>query len=545
MVIAVNPTLPVTAAQGVGQAAGSATAGLVLQPGTVVNAQVLKVADNLVQIAIANLAIDVLSEIALTPGQNLQLAVSQTESGIRLAVVGQGAGAVADTAGPAANAPVNEVANPSVLAAPSNDPLTPLERIAVSVASASAAAQQGSQAPLFANLGAALASNSLPPALQQAVAQVFAQQTGLSPNLTGGDIQNAFQKSGLFLESALASGSVSPANGVPDLKAALIVLRQALVTAVGTAESPLAAPISATAAPSTSQTKPAQDSAVSPSLAPSLSPEADAVETLLPQAKALLAAGPGTLSPLIPAEARTNAGPGAVTAGAVLNLLQETLQEVPPAAGDASPATVTSQGAGNQDVASRAGAPPPPFRGSLPSAQPVASPSIPANAPLATITHRLLDDTDAALARQTLLQVASLPDRADLSATRTDPTVPRWNFEIPFATPQGTAMAQFEISRDGGGNEVAAAKRVWRARFSLDVEPAGPVHALISFSSERTSVRMWAERPQTAAQLRAGASELSQALALAQLQPGDIVIREGSPPQAAPAKAGHFLDRAL
>ena len=90
-----------------------------------------------------------------------------------------------------------------------------------------------------------------------------------------------------------------------------------------------------------------------------------------------------------------------------------------------------------------------------------------------------------------------------------------------------------------------AAKRVWRARFSLDVEPAGPVHALISFSSERTSVRMWAERPQTAAQLRAGADQLSQALALAQLQPGDIVIREGSPPQATPAKAGHFLDRAL
>jgi hypothetical protein len=543
MVIAVNPTLPVTAAQGVGQAAGSATAGLVLQPGTVVNAQVLKVADNLVQIAIANLAIDVLSEIALTPGQNLQLAVSQTESGIRLAVVGQGAGAAADTAGPAANAPVNEAANPSVLAAPSNDPLTPLERIAVSVASASAAAQQGSQAPLFANLGAALASNSLPPALQQAVAQVLAQQTGLNQNLTGGDIQNAFQKSGLFLESALASGSVSPDRSVPDLKAALIVLRQTLATAVGATENAVA-PASATAAASASPTKPAQNVASSPALAPSPSPETDGVETPLPQSRALLAAGAGNLSPLILAEARTNAGPDTVTAGAVLNLLQETLQEVPRAAGNASPTMVTSQGASNQDVASRASAPPP-FRGSLPSAQPVASPSIPANALLATIAHRLLDDTDAALARQTLLQVASLPDRTDLSTARLDPTAPRWNFEIPFATSQGTAMAQFEISRDGGGNEDAAAKRVWRARFSLDVEPAGPVHALISFSSERTSVRMWAERPQTAAQLRAGASQLSQALALAQLQPGDILIREGSPPQAAPAKAGHFLDRAL
>ena len=47
--------------------------------------------------------------------------------------------------------------------------------------------------------------------------------------------------------------------------------------------------------------------------------------------------------------------------------------------------------------------------------------------------------------------------------------------------------------------EVEAAKRVWRARFSLDVEPAGPVHALVSLTGEKTSVRMWAERPATAA----------------------------------------------
>ena len=189
--------------------------------------------------------------------------------------------------------------------------------------------------------------------------------------------------------------------------------------------------------------------------------------------------------------------------------------------------------------------PPPPFRGALPSAQPIAAPSIASDAPLATTAHHLLTDTDAAIARQTLLQVASLPGRVDTTGPRIDPGVPRWNFEIPFATPQGTAMAQFEISRDGGGNEVEAAKRVWRARFSLDVEPAGPVHALVSLSGDRTSVRMWAERPATAAQLRAGAAQLSQALSKAELQPGDIVIRDGAPPQPAPARAGHFLDRAL
>jgi hypothetical protein len=56
---------------------------------------------------------------------------------------------------------------------------------------------------------------------------------------------------------------------------------------------------------------------------------------------------------------------------------------------------------------------------------------------------------------------------------------------------------------------------------------------------------MWAERPATAAQLRAGAAQLSQALSKAELRPGDIVIRDGAPPQPAPLRAGHFLDRAL
>jgi hypothetical protein len=175
----------------------------------------------------------------------------------------------------------------------------------------------------------------------------------------------------------------------------------------------------------------------------------------------------------------------------------------------------------------------------------VAGPSIAPNAPLGVVAHQLLSDTDAALARQTLLQVASLPDRVDAALPQIDTSVPRWSFEIPFMTPQGTAMAQFEIARDGGGNEAEPAKRVWRARFSLDVEPAGPVHALVSLVGERTSVRMWAERPATAAQLRAGAGDLSRALSEAELQPGDIVIRDGTPPQSAPAKAGHFLDRAL
>ncbi|KRR25383.1 flagellar hook-length control protein FliK [Bradyrhizobium lablabi] len=533
MAITINSVSPVLAAQEVGSIAPE----FVLQQGSVVNAQVLKVLSaDLVRIAIDSLSIDVATEIPLQPGQNLQLAVTQTkDGGIRLAMVGQG-GDVADAVTLSPDALVDAAANrPAIVS--SKNVLTPVERAAVSVAAQAAVTEQDSLAPLFANLGAAVSSSNLPPKLREAIAQVLAQQTSLDQNLDGADIKTAFQKSGIFLEASLASGSL-PQGGVPDLKAALIVLRQTLQSALG---------INSTAAPPATPAAPQQPaappSASNASLAPALLPNVHVQEILLPQARLPTAenlALPGQLA-RNPLAAALDAGP---SAGATLNLLQEALQELGVPARVA--ATAAMKDARSGDVTFQTNTPPPPIRGAPPAAQPVASPTIAPHAPLESTVHHLLDDTDGAIARQTLLQVASLPDRIDNAAPKVDTTLPRWHFEIPFVTPQGTAMAQFEISRDGANEGVEAAKRVWRARFSLDVEPAGPVHALISLTGDKTSVRIWAERPATAEQLRAGTPQLTEALSRAELQPGDIVIRDGAPPQAAPAaRAGHFLDRAL
>ncbi|WP_454619621.1 flagellar hook-length control protein FliK [Bradyrhizobium cenepequi] len=512
MALTINPVLPVLSAKEV----GSVAPDLVLEPGSVINAQVLKVLSaDLVRIAISSLSIDVLSEVPLKEGQTLQLAVSQTKDGIRLAMVGQG-DATADTVSLSPDALPGAAANPSA-ATQSRNVLTPVERATVASAAQNAATVQQSLAPLFANLGALAAAGNLPPRLKQAIAQVLTQQTRLDQNLHGGDIKNAFERSGLLFEASLAAGTASQPAGAPDLKAALIVLRQTLQSAVGTAEAPPPA--------STAAGQVAAHPALTSSIALS---DIEVEEILLPQARVPVAddlVTPGGIG-----RGTSNAGP---SAGAALNLLQEL-------GSSARPNAVAS------DVTVHTNTPPPPFRGALPTAQPVASPSVAPDMPLAAAAHHLLGDTDAALARQTLLQVASLPDRIDPAHQQIDTSSPRWHFEIPFATPQGTAMAQFEIARDGGGGvEAEAAKRVWRARFSIDVEPAGPVHALISLIGDKTSVRMWAERPATAAQLRAGAAQLSQALSRAELLPGDIVIQDGAPPQAPPARAGHFLDRAL
>ena len=547
MAISINPIFPVIAAQGL-------PADVVLQPGTVIDAQVLKLlANNAVRIAIANLSIEVMSEIPLQVGQTLQLAVSQTPDGIRLAVLGQPPAsttapslAPADTVTIASDIPVNAVAKPAASAPLPQQGLTALQALAVSAAAQSAATRQAGLSQLFADVQTAALSGSLPPHLQQAAAQLLARRPSLDGALSGNDIKAGLQNSGLLLERMLSTGAALPtADGaMPDLKAALLVFKQMLSLQLDQVAKPETAPQPAPNAQATSTaTAPEAAAALGRTASPSLMPDLDVQEILLPQARVPVA------EDITRAGARFATAPGmtsapldAVTAKLALNLLQEAATT--PDGTPRSASAATAMDVADEAVLVRTNVPPPPMRGASPAAQAVAVASLAGNASASEVMHRLHDDTDAAIARTTLLQIASLPDRADTTAMRNDPAVPRWHFEIPFATPMGTAVAQFEIARDGGSNEVEAAKRVWRARFSLDVEPAGPVHAVVSLSDETTSVRMWAERPATAGQLRAGVGQLSQALSRAELKPGDIVVRDGAPPQTAAAQAGHFLDRA-
>ncbi len=535
----VSSILPVSAAT---PAADAATPDLVLQAGSVVDARVVSLlADNLVRIAIANLSLDVSSEVALSPGQNLQLAVSKNDGTIRLAVVGGAGGSAADqvTLTPqAASLIESPPLAPSAGAARTS--LTPLEQAVVTTASAEAATKQGSQAQLFADLASVVTGSQLPAGLKQAVLDVLAQQTPLTTQLDGGDIESAFQKSGLFLEASLAAGAAPSSGTGPDLKAALLVLRQTLATLETTAP-PAQGP--ATAAPGS--TSPAQVAAA-PALAAGEATQAAGATAELEIAQPQQAPRNPSLAASVLVDMASEAAPGAVprtmSAGLAAALLQEVTQNLPRLTGNVPGSNKAVPDGHPFEAAARTT--PPPVRGALPVPQSVASPMLAPDAPLGAVVHRLRDDTDAAIARQTLLQVASLPDRTDAGGHRIDATAPQWNFEIPFATPQGTAMAQFEISRDGGNESADPATRAWRARFTLNVEPAGPVHALITLSGDKTFVRMWAERPATAQQLRDGVAELSQALARAELKPGDILVREGTPPQPAPPRAGHFLDRA-
>jgi hypothetical protein len=141
----------------------------------------------------------------------------------------------------------------------------------------------------------------------------------------------------------------------------------------------------------------------------------------------------------------------------------------------------------------------------------------------------LREETEQALARNTLHQLASLPD---------DTANGRWMFELPVVTPQGAAVAQFAIERDapedtGNGPRPAP---TWRARFALDIPPLGPVHAHLRLKDGRCGAVLWVEDAGSFAWLQTQAADLAGSLG------GDVTVRPGPPP-APPLPPGRLVDR--
>lgn len=181
--------------------------------------------------------------------------------------------------------------------------------------------------------------------------------------------------------------------------------------------------------------------------------------------------------------------------------------------------------------------PPPPYRGGPTQGQRAAPPSLEREAPEDVQRQRLAEETESALARVELMQIASLPER------ETAP-VSRWMFEAPVQTPQGPAIAQFEISRDGRGQGAnSEAAPTWRARFGLDIEPLGPVTAHLALAGGRLAVSLWAARPDAAELLRSQSQALVRSLAGTDT-PAEVAVYHGTPPAAATV-AGQLLDQAV
>jgi Flagellar hook-length control protein FliK len=394
-----------------------------------------------------------------------------------------------------------------------------LTQAALSTAAAlvrDAATSQGSLATLYADLEAVVSAPapSLPAPVLDAAKLLLAMRFDVASgqNITAEDVATALTRAGVTTSAPEMNPSAS-ATTPADLGTALLVLRQTLKNAVDQQADVKTASTQAT--PTAPQTS-ARTTAAMPTYRglPNL-----------PQAPALL--------PLLTAASAREQ---------ITHLLLQTGSGPQTASSPPNPET--------PQAPVRTNVPLPPYRGAPSVPQPPSPPSLSTAAPPREQAEHLLSQTDAAIARQTLLRIVSLPSDPTNNTQQSDNNSTRVMFEIPLATPQGTSVAPMTVERDGGNGNTPESLTAWRANFSIDLPAIGPVHVRIALVGERATVTLNAERAQSAELLAAGLPLLDAGLRSAQIEPGELrcfASSSGNPAASQhlhSAAPGMFLDQA-
>ncbi|HVY51883.1 MAG TPA: flagellar hook-length control protein FliK [Devosia sp.] len=177
---------------------------------------------------------------------------------------------------------------------------------------------------------------------------------------------------------------------------------------------------------------------------------------------------------------------------------------------------------------------PPPLKGLALRAAPGDAPALP-TAPRDAM-RQLHDQSDAAVARIKLAQIASLPDGGDAGK----PATPMLRLEVPLLFGHELVMAQMQVAREGR-RRGAEGRRGWTLRFALNSTATGEVGADVGLLGKSVTVSLWAAEPETAEALRAGLPELAGALEAAGLTASSLRLARGLPARPRPP-AGKLVD---
>jgi hypothetical protein len=190
---------------------------------------------------------------------------------------------------------------------------------------------------------------------------------------------------------------------------------------------------------------------------------------------------------------------------------------------------------------------PPPAPGMSPAAQAPAESAHPRgtlqmkNMPPGELVPRLLTETDAALARINLHQIASLPDER-MASHKADAPDGRWSCEVPVNVDGRTAMFGFVVERDGRHGAHDKDKKKWRVRAALDLPDTGAVEADVRLRGDAVSAAIHAERAETAALLEEQLPVLRDGLTAAGFEVESLSVRIGKPASET-YQQRHFVDR--
>jgi hypothetical protein len=505
-----------------------------LTAGQVVDARVLAIMNNgTVRLAIAGVTVEAATTTPLTPGSTVRLLAQEQGGALKLSVVDQ-------TQVSAPPTPTGEAARPPA----AEGAAVPLAR-----ALAGLVARQSSLAPLFADLEHLLGSGpagaartaALPAEVVAAAAKVLDFRLPAGEAGNPARILASFLTSGVFHDAAAQrqppgqglAGQLAPAQAVAGQVTAGQVAAQTSLQRLGQAVGQMlggqmlggqaGGQVTGTAGDPAARQMPTQAAA-------SGSPGSSglALRSLLAMVT-MAAPAAGSATPSSPSPVLLP-----------LPDLKSALIELRSALVGALGTDAVRLGA----IVAPNDAARPPRRGAPPRAQPAVAPLLGAEASPREVLRTLLSETDGALARLSLTQLASSDADRPVGIGPADKgAAPVWTFEVPLAADGRTSIAQIEIRREE--SRAAAAGETapgWSVKFSIDVEPAGPVHAVLTLRGADLSVTLWAERPATAAQLQAEGGGFAALLADQDLTLERLFVRGGRP-DAPPEPVRHLVNR--
>jgi hypothetical protein len=368
----------------------------------------------------------------------------------------------------------------------------------------------GSTTPLLASLPLLLTTPGarLPPAVADAARALVHNLPDSAALSTAGGVRAAIRNSGTFLEPRLALGAALTPDGRgfdTDFKANLLRLLQQLRDWPGS--------------------RPAEPGPASR--------HSRATPTVTPSAP-----GPAPT----PAAGRPGAEGPAVAPGSTLppptTLPPATLQRAIEALGTPRPPGIVAPGTGPAGAATdptAAGAPAspsppraPPLPGAVPTAQAPVQATLDLLNRLGQLRLDLLQQTEAALARVHLNQLASQPRESDHRLVE-------WLFDLPLRRGDAIDLWSARICRDADQQDQQRDRpaALWQVQLAFDLPGLGPMQAQISLRDECVSTRFWAAEADTLPLLREQLPALRLGLIAAGLQVGDIDCRHGTLSQPA------------
>jgi hypothetical protein len=372
--------------------------------------------------------------------------------------------------------------------------------------------RQSPMPPLLAMLGQLTRNpnHSLPTALSELVRSVVTRMPDIQTAASAQGLRKAVAESGVFLERQLlqqARQSPQSQFAHTDFKANLLRLIQLV------RQWPADRGQAASQAPRSNPTATAPATPASPA-STAQTAGASGVQTAAPAAPATTATAPQT-RPASPDQLQraiqASAGGRAVGAAAAPS---------GSSAGTPAAAGGTALSSANLPAATMAA----PLRGALPVPHPAVQSSLEMLRSVVEFRADLLQQTEAALARIQLHQLAALPREGERGLLE-------WLFEIPVRRGEDIdlwSMRFFSEQRQQQENRQQPA--TWFVQLAFDLPGLGPVQAQVQLSGEQVSTRFWAEQQNTLPLLRAHLDELRRALNKVGLDVGELDCVPGPRP---------------